>query len=218
MDLQAVYVEQNGGLSNIRALKSIVVYGEIAGEDGINLDFKLYRKRPNFYRIEVQRPQVKVITAYDGKNAQRQLEKASGEQQVVELSEAEAEAIQNSSEFDGPFFQLYGQIESLEVLGVAEVNGAPAYELSVSPDSGSPYDRIWLDAENYQEVKVRARSSEDGGSVDRETMEFSDFFKVRGLWVAGEIRRRVGDQRVMTITVDRVRANVGVFNSFFERL
>lgn len=217
-DLQAAHVEQNGGLSTIRALKSLAVYGEIVGEDGGAMEFKLYRKRPNFYRIDIQRPQMKVITAHDGENTQRKLEAAGGEHRTVELSEAEVEAIEISSEFDGPFFQLYGQVEWLEVLGMAEVDGAPAYELSVSPEAGSPYDRIWLDAENYQEVKVRVRASEGAESEERQTMLFSDFSKLRGVWVAGKIRREVGDQPVVTITIDRVRPNVGLFNSFFERL
>lgn len=217
-DLQAAYVDQNGGLSTIRALKSIVVYGEIAREDGGVMEFKLYRKRPQFYRIDIQRSRVKMITAHDGENTQRKLEEAGGEHRTVELSDAEVDAIQVSSEFDGPFLQLYGQIESFEVLGVTEVNGAPAYELAVSPDADSPYDRIWLDAENYQEVMLRLRASKGAESEGRETMVFSDFSKVRGVWVAGKIRREVHNQVVSTITIDRVRPNVGLFNSFFERL
>lgn len=220
MDLQRSYIEKNGGLSNIQALKSLVVFGKILDGSGDSLDFKLYRKRPNFYRMQLERPNVNIITAHDGKKTQRKIKSRVDGYQMVELSDVEKESIRQNSEFDGPFYQLRGRPEWLTLVGLTEVNEIPAYELEVSAEADSRYERIWLHAEHYQEIKLRKRP------IDREETEtgapeeifFSGFDQVDGVWLAKQIDQMKGENRLLTIKIDRVRANVGLFDTFFEKL
>jgi hypothetical protein len=217
-DLQRAYLEQNGGPSTIHALKSIVADGEILDPSGNARAFKLYRKRPNFYRMEIKQPGVTIITAHDGIRSRRKLEFANGERRMAELNQAENQAISHGSEFDSLFYKLRGRPDLLRIVGLTEVKGTPAYEIAVSPSAQTPYDRIWLDAENYQELKLRRQVAEESGNRVVEEVFFSDFKRVDGVWLATEVVQQKAESPGLTISIDRVRTNVGLFDSFFEKL
>lgn len=221
MDLQRAHIEKNGGLSNIQSLKSLVIHGEILDKSSESLPFKLFRKRPNFYRMQIERPGLTILSAHNGTKTQRKVELANGEERLVELTAAEIEAIEQSSRFDGAFFELRGRPEWLQLVGVTEVDGMLAYELEVSPEADSHYETIWLHAEHYQEVKLRKRAIEGSGAEGVESTDeiyFSDFDQVRGVWFSRNVVQMSAGARVLTIQIDRVRPNVGLFDSFFEKL
>ncbi|TVP80586.1 MAG: hypothetical protein EA353_03575 [Puniceicoccaceae bacterium] len=216
LELERDYIAQNGGLANIQNLKSLIIYGQFIQQGAESFDFTLYRKRPNFYRMQVEMPNATVVTVYNGREAQRRVDWGRGESRQIDMDDSEIASLVQSSQFDGPFFSLRGRSDRLTLIGLTEVEGVPAYEIEVHQDAQSLYDRIWLDAEHFQEVKLRKRMTSGGSEEARETTYFSEFIQVDGIWLAQNMRQMIGDELSTTVKIDRVRSNVGLFNNLFE--
>lgn len=217
MDLQLAYVEANGGLANIQALSSLVINGIIVEADGETYDFKLYKKRPDLVRMQIDLPGGKRQVVYDGRSGFEWLSRPGGDDRVVELDAAEFEKIQFDADLDGFFFKLRSRPEWIEVLAEVEVDGLPAYELLISQEANSSYDRVWIGKDHYQEVKLSRIIELESGDDVLEEIYFSDFKKIRGVWIATTTRHERDGVITQIVRVDKVRANVGIFDSFFIR-
>jgi len=217
LDLQRSYVEANGGLSNIQELSSLIASGQIEDLEGGSHEFKLFRKRPDKMRIQVTLPGAKQMTIFDGEQAFRVVSVRGAPDQIVEISASETSQISADSAMDGPFFQLRGRPEWLEVVAVVDVDGEPAYEIVVSESANSPYERLWVSQEHHQEVKLSRRIELEDGQTSLQEIYFSDFEKIRGIWLAKQIRYENDGQIVQVVAIERVRSNVGIFDSYFAK-
>lgn len=220
MDLQRAYVEANGGVANIQALSSLIASGGILDAEGNEYEFKLYRKRPDMMRIQVDRPGGTLETVFDGRRAFSILSSPGGDDEVSDLDLAERDRLRTDSSMDGLFFQLRSRPEWLEVVAEVEVDGRPAYKIKIKKDADSSYDQIWLGKEHYQEVKLSRtiQVADEGGMKDGvEEIYFSEFEQIRGVWLARTVRYERDGRLTQTVRIERIRANVGVFDSIFKR-
>lgn len=217
MDLQRAYVEANGGLANIQAFSSVLASGEIIDPDGTGYEFKLYRKRPDMMRIQVDRAGGSMETVFDGRRAFSVFSRPGGDDEVTDLDASEVARLRTDSAMDGPFFQLRSRPEWLEVVAEVEVDGRAAYEIEIKEDADTPYGRIWLGKEHFQEIKLSRSVKTESGEDTEEAIYFSDFEQIRGVWLAKTIRYEQDGRVTQTIRIDRIKANVGMFDSIFKR-
>lgn len=216
-DLLQAYVEANGGHVNIQTMTSLIASGVVVDTEDTQFDFKLYRKRPNLMRIQVDLPYNTITTISDGHRVFRQMAQGAQVRKLEELSGDEAASVRSDSAMDGPFYRLRARPDWLEVVAEVEVNGTPAYEVLVHEDADSMYERIWISQENFQELKLARKIEVEGqGSVLEETY-FSDFDRVRGVWVAKKIRYYRDGVFFQTVLIDSIRANAGIFDSYFSK-
>jgi len=217
LDLQRSYVEANGGHSNLQALSSLIASGKIIDEKGNRYDFKLFRKRPDKMRMQVDFPSRSLTTVYDGSQVFQEISTQGAPDVIEELVGEAAASTKADGSMDGPFYQLRSRPEWLEVVAEVDIEGMPAYEIVISDRADSPYQRVWIGKEHQQEVKLsRLIESDDRGEV-LEEIYFSDFEKVRGVWMAKHIRYMRDGKLTQTVQIEEVRANVGIFNSFFAK-
>jgi hypothetical protein len=154
---------------------------------------------------------------FDGNRGFQVFSRRGEKAEVVEMDAAESARLRLDSSIDGLFFQLRSRPEWLEVVAEVEVDGVPAYEVAIGDEAESSYDRLWLGREHAQEVKLsRHWQSEDGGEVVEE-IYFSEFEQVNGVWFARLSRIMRGGELMQTLRIDRVRANAGIFDSYFRR-
>lgn len=217
LDIQRLYAEANGGLANIQAFSSMIASGNIWDSKGRTWEFKLYRKRPNLMRIQVELGGVRQVTIYDGEQAYRMISAGADSTEVVELDGEELRAMEANSQIEGQFFQLRSRPEWLEVVEEVDVMGEAAYEIVIGERADSPYKRLWLSKKHMQEVKLSRMIGAENGELVEELTYFSEYEKVRGVWVAKHIRTEQDGDLVQTIQIDRIRANVGIFDSYFEK-
>lgn len=216
-DLQRGYAEANGGLSNIQTLSSLIASGKAIQADGQSYDFKLYRKRPNLMRTQINFENTQIATVFDGLEAFRVLSADGAPDRVFEIDGEEAAQIEALSHMDSPFFKLRDRAEFLEVLFELDVNGEAAFEIAIGEQANSPYERIWISKENYQEIKLSRMIKTEAGDGALEEIYFSDFVQTRGVWLARNIRYEQAGELTEQIVIDRVKANVGIFDSFFVK-
>lgn len=215
LDLQRAYVEANGGYSNLQALNSMVASGQVIDMDDHRHDFKMYRKRPDKMRMQLDLPSRSLVTISDGERVFQQILVRGAKDVVQELVGQDAEQTKADGTLDGPFYQLRTRPDWLELVAEVDVAGVPSYEILIDERAKSPYQRVWIGKENQQEVKLsRTIVSEDGAEVLEEIF-FSEFEQVRGVWLARHIRYVHDGEFVQAVQIDKVTANVGLFDSFF---
>jgi len=216
-ELTQNYLEANGGLMNIKSVRSVKVSGRSRQPETEPIEFTAFRKRPDMMRIITAYPGFDVEAVVDGERASKRIVGNTGEERVLEMGEAERRQLVMDSKMDGPFFQLVNTPEWVTVDGVEEVDGAPAIRLLVSPEAELPYRKIWLSEDHYQEVKLEYRRDrpEEWLKAGAEVY-FEDFRKSDGVWFAHRIRYFSGDELVREIEVENIRTNVGIFDSYFR--
>lgn len=217
MDLQRAYLEANGGLANIQALSSLILDGVITNAEGEAYEFKLYKKRPDLMRMQIDLPQGSQLTVFDGRRGFELLSRRGEAARLVELDVDASEKAKFEAGIDGIFYHLRGRSEWLEVVSEVEIEGKPAFEIVISEAADLPYERIWVGTEHFQEVKLRRKASSEAGREHLEEIYFSDFEQIRGVWLAKTARFERDGNFFQSVCINKVRANVGLFDSLFEK-
>jgi len=212
------YIEHNGGRANLAALNTLIANGRIEVEGAGPYTFKITRKQPNKFRQKVDYVNYTTETLSNGKQAWTVVSSPNQEDEVVELvGDKLSSALANSS-MNGAFIRLAGQYEKFHPEAFEDVRGKPAIRVEVDPSAGMYYDTVWLSTEHFQEVKLAYSNASDEAAEPIETeIYFSNFDKKAGVYYAKEIDYVVGGLPIRTMYIDRVRANVGVFDSYFEK-
>lgn len=216
-ELVSAYIKANGGLGNIQGVTSIAASGKVILTDGEPQEFKLYLKRPNLIRVQFRGEGGDYSKIYNGKEAFEMYSNELGEIATRPLSQEVLEEFRLDANVDGRFFQLRDEYEVIEVVGLTEVNGEPAYELLIGEEAESVFQRIWLHEEYLYELKMSRMLENAEGPEILEELYMSDFEQVRGVWTAKKVARHYDGQLVQEIVFDRVRANVGLYDSFFDK-
>nr|MBC8189790.1 hypothetical protein [Puniceicoccaceae bacterium] len=90
-------------------------------------------------------------------------------------------------------------------------------EIASRAASDVPYERLWLGTEHLQEVQLRRQASSEAGREHLEEIYFSDFEQIRGVWLAKTARFERDGNFFQGVCINKVRANVGLFDSLFEK-
>ncbi|MDQ8193328.1 hypothetical protein QEH59_02755 [Coraliomargarita sp. SDUM461004] len=216
-DLLGAYVESNGGHANIQSLTSLAVSGVVVDDEANRYDFKLYRKRPNKMRMQLELENYSLMTVSDGDRVYQQVFVQGVPRSVQELEGALAAQTIADSSLDGPFYQLRTRPDWLRVVAEVEVEGEPSYEIEVSEAANSTYQRIWISSEHQQEIKLSRLVLNQEGEEVSEEIYFSDFDQIRGVWLAHCMRYFRDGELTQTVQIEKVSVNVGLFDSYFSK-
>lgn len=216
-ELQQAYVQANGGLSNIMGVTSLVAIGELTNAGQEPVEFKLYIKRPGLMRLQIRRDGWDYIKVYNGKEAHELKQDDDGALATREITGEQLEQLRGEAKIDGPFFELRSRPDLLKVVGEAEVNGELTYEISVAEGADVLYQRIWLHQEHFYEMKLSRQVVDESGEVSEVGIFLSDFERVGGIWSARHLQFFKNEDIVQEVVLDKIRANVGLFDSYFEK-
>jgi hypothetical protein len=148
--LLAKHYEALGGLDRLLALDDVVATGRMS-VDGLEIPFRLYRKRSRFYRLDLATARGSRITACDG-HAAWQYDPMNESGKVEYLTGELGENLLNQSWFDGVLIRHHSTGERLFLSGIEDLDGADAHRIEVDlPDGGR--HSIFLDAESLLEVR-----------------------------------------------------------------
>ena len=148
--LLAKHYEARGGLDRLRALDDLVATGRmvIAGRE---IPFRLYRKRPRFYRLDLATTRGSRITACDGQVAWV-FDPANDSGKAEFLSGEQGEGLLRQSYFDVVLIRYPDTGEGVFLAGIEDLDGAEAHRIEVDLPGGGHHS-IFLDAESFLEVR-----------------------------------------------------------------
>ncbi|MDG1701425.1 MAG: hypothetical protein P8I61_00730 [Opitutae bacterium] len=222
-ELKLLHIEGNNGQYTLDKLNSVFASGRIlyyTEEDTIERGFRIYKKRPNkyrsFYETKLGNKLVQLEVIFDGINAV-QIFYHGGREVYRENLQGEAlESVKYESKIEGPFLLVTeeeGQYVTIE--GYDYIEDQKCILLSIDERSQYPYQKIWISAENFQEVKYDRLFLEN----DQEMLEeiyFRNFKSIQGIIFATRMDKYVNGKRKFATFIDDFNVNYGLYDSLFD--
>ena len=172
-DLEALlarHYEARGGHDRLGSLDDLVVTGRMTVADR-EVPFRLCRKRPRFYRLDLATSSGIRTTACDGQVAWR-FNSANDSGRAEFLSGTEGEDLLRQSNFDDVLIRYRSTGERLFLVGLERFDGADTYRIEVDIPGGGRHS-IFLDAESLLEVR-RLIWADPADSPAETTYEYDD--------------------------------------------
>ena len=211
-------VEKNlaarGGVEKLRALKSLRMKSHNEG-GWARFDSTTLSARGLKSRTDTTMQGITESSAVDGKSGW-QTNAFGGRKDAVVMSPDDLVGALDDADFVGPLVDWKKKGHALELLGVEDVDGSPAYKLRATLKSGTVL-YLYLDADAFLEIKVTTQRRVRGALVEWET-EYGNYEQVGGLYFPFSIEsyaRR--SQHVNRTAVDSIELDVPVDDSLFAK-
>lgn len=175
--LVAKHLEARGGVEAIKAIQSMKVTGALEAQ-GMELPLVLERQRPNRFRMEMDMQGMKTITAFDGEMAWG-ANPMAGQTEPGELEGAQATAVANQADLDGPFVDTAAKGITLELVGKEAVGDRQAFHIKVTHKEGAT-ESAFLDTETFLQIKSVITADFGMGESEVE-VTFDEWVEVEGV-------------------------------------
>jgi outer membrane lipoprotein-sorting protein len=207
-------VDARGGMDKIKAIQSVKMTGKLVmGGGQMEAPMTLQIKRPAAMRMDMEFQGQSVVQGYDGTSAWM-INPFTGGAEAQKMGIDEAEGMAEGSDIEGALINYKAKGHKVELVGKEDLAGKPAYKLKVDKKSGKT-ETIYVDATSFMEVKTVAMRKIMGNDTELETF-VSDFRPVDGVLLPYSIDSKSGGNSVMTITLEKVEANVAIDDAIFK--
>jgi hypothetical protein len=204
-DVLAKNADAKGGLAKMRAVNTMRATGKVTIGPGMEAPIILEQRRPKMVRIEVTVQGLTIIQAYDG-SVGWQLNPMSGRKDAEPMPSEMVKNMEEQADMDGPLIDYKEKGNKVELLGKEKAEGADCYKVKVTLKSGDTRT-YYIDAENYLEVKVEARTTVRGTETEGDTI-IGDWKEVSGMMMPFSIDAgQKGAPARQKITLDKIEVN-----------
>jgi outer membrane lipoprotein-sorting protein len=145
----------------------------------VQLPFVMDLKRPRQTRMEIQFNGQTAVQVYDGTNGWK-LRPFLNRHEVEKFTPEELRAASAQSDLDGPLIDFAAKGSKVELEGMEKVNDRNAYKLKVT-DKGGNARHVWVDAENFLEIKIEGSPRRLDGKYHPVAVYFRDYKSIDGL-------------------------------------
>lgn len=145
----------------------------------VKLPFVMDMERPRKQRIEIQFNGQTAVQVYDGANGWK-LRPFLNRHQVEKFTPEELKVASIQSDLDGPLVDYAAKGSKVELEGMEKVDDRNAFKLKVTDKSGN-VRRVWLDAENFLEIKIEGTPRRLDGKYHPVAVYYRDYKPVDGL-------------------------------------
>jgi outer membrane lipoprotein-sorting protein len=214
-ELIAKNLAAKGGLEKIKAVQTMRVSGTMPVGQGVEAPFVMEMKRPNQMRLDVNYQGMTATQAFDG-TIGWQVMPSSGRRAPQVLPQEAVKQFASQADMDGPLVDYQAKGHTIEYVGREKVEGTDTYLLKVTLKSGE-VNRIFLDAEQYLEIRSEGKSrGPTGGEMEIETL-IGDYREVAGLMLPHlrESGPKGGTQKIK-MTIQKVEVNVPLDDARFK--
>ena len=222
-ELKRLHIEGTNGQYALDKLNSVFASGRIlyyTEDETIERAFRIYKKKPNkfrsFYETKTAKKIVQLEVIYDGENAVQIFSHGGREVYREKLEGEMLEAIKFEAKLEGPFLLVMEENKQyLAIDGFELIDGEKCILLRVDGRSQYPYRKIWLSAENFQEIKSE-RISELNGESRIEEVFYRNYKTIHNILFASRMDKFVNGKRNFTTFVDSFNVNYGLYDSLFD--
>lgn len=211
-EIVAKSIEARGGLSKLRAVKSMRFVGKMtAGPMEAPATYET--KRPNRTRLDATIQGLTLTQAFDGK-AGWQVMPFQGNQDAQPMSPEEQQIAEEEADFDGPLVDYAQKGNQVELLGKENVEGTDAWKLRVTRKSGT-VETVYLDADSFLAIKGESKRTLRGTEIESE-QTIGDYKEVEGLLIPHAFENgQKGSPQRQRITIEKVELNPVIDDSRF---
>lgn len=211
-DLIKKNIEAHGGVQKLKAVKSVKASGKL-NQQGLDIPITLQQKRPAMVRMDATFQGKSLVQAYDGETGWK-VDPFQGNPDPEKVAGDDLKDLQEQADLDGPLVDYKEKGHTVELIGKEDMEGTPVYKLKLTLKNGD-IRSIYLDAENYLELKVTSKRKTPGGEIDIDEY-LGNYKSVNGLMFAFSIESKVKGQTVTQISLDKVEIDVAVDDALFK--
>jgi hypothetical protein len=196
-------IEARGGLTRIKALRTVRMTGHVRAEGGRRASVVREVARPGMMRMEFTSEGVTSVFAFDGTHGWQIAPLLGGFEPEAMEPEAEQLAAERA-DLEGPLVDWKAKGHRVELVGRETIDGREAYQLKLTLRGGAVlFD--FVDTQSLLEARRRVTRRARGATVEVET-DFSDYRVVDGLHfpfaIASFARNRAGHLQVSVDTIE----------------
>ena len=207
-------IDAHGGIQKVKSVKSVKVTGKVLPTGlGQEVPIVVQQKRPNFVRMDATFQGKSQTSAYDGETGWK-VDPFQGSSEPERVAGEELKDLQEQSDIDGALVDYKAKGHAVELMGKEELEGTPVYKLKLTLKNGD-VRYIYLDAENYLELKTTSKRQTPGGEIEVESF-LGNYKPVNGILMAHSIENKVRGQVVSQITIDKVEMDVAIDDATFK--
>lgn len=175
----AAHIEARGGLEALRAIKNTRAEGTMT-MGPMQMPFTAELARPNKMRVEFNFQGMTAVQAFDGEKGW-QIMPMMGKTDPEPMGPDETKQAKEQADLEGSLVDYKAKGNSVELLGVEEVDGTEAYKLKVVKADGGE-ETHYIDAEYFLTIKTDAKVKMQGQELQG-SATFGDYQDVAGTQV-----------------------------------
>jgi outer membrane lipoprotein-sorting protein len=213
-EILARNLKAKGGVEKIKSVNTVRTTGTMTVGPGIEVPFVMEQKRPSSMRMEITFQGMTIVQAYDGKTGWM-LNPMQGRKDPEPMPEDAMRQVDLQADIDGPLVDYKSKGTALELVGKEKIEGADAYKLKLTLKSGDTLF-IYLDADQFLEVRMDAKMKIRGTDVESETT-IGDYKDVGGMMIAHAMESaQKGAPQKQKMTIKKVEMNVAIDDARFK--
>ena len=208
-------IEARGGITAIRAMKSLKLTGKLLLNQGqFEMAISQTFTRPAQVRFEATVQGLTQTQTYDGKSGW-QINPFNGRKDPERLSGDDSKGLaEAASDFDGSLVDWKAKGATVNYLGTEDVDGTLAHKIKLSRPNGD-VEYIFLDPDHFLEIRTLSQRIEHGVQLAIET-DLGDYEKVNGVYIPFSMETgKQGSTDKQKIVINRAEVNPAVDDAVF---
>ena len=205
-------LDAKGGVQKIKAIKSIKMTAKII-QQGLEIPLVIQQKRPRMVRADVTFQGKSQTMAYDGVTGWK-VDPFQGSSDPEKIAGDDLKEAEEQADIDGPLIDYKEKGHTVELVGKEDMEGTSVYKLKLTLKNGDVRN-IYLDAENYLELKVSMKRKTPGGEIEVDQY-VGNYKPVNGVLFAFSLETKVKGQTANQITIDKIETDVAIEDSAFK--
>jgi outer membrane lipoprotein-sorting protein len=213
-DVISKYIAFIGG-QKWKAIKTITSTGTY-NYGGMEFPFTAYSKAPDYYRYIVAVKEKSFTQAYDGKEGWK-IDGFNNEKQKTILKDEQATAMANEAdvELESPFINYRQKGHAVALLGMDTTNTQVCCKIKLTLKNGDT-STCFFNRKNFALVKKTALSKNPEMPNTLLDIVYSDYKVDGGVKTPHKISCTADGQNILIITVNSVKLNLPIADSFFK--
>lgn len=203
------HLDAQGGAQKLKSLTTLVAKSKSYENGKLLTATTMTRARPNKFRYDTEK---------DGKAWSKGFDGAAGwyveNGEVKDLEPAKVAMMKQKADFDDVLIDYRQKGAKVELVGVADLNGSPAYKLKVTRSSGDVEQR-YLDRRSMLEVKRTMTYVHEGKSTEK-TITFSDYRNVDGVMLNHAVEWEADGKKGKTV-YEEIKLGAPVSADLFKK-
>lgn len=210
----ANYISFTGGEKQWRKINSIVSSGTY-NYGGLEFPFEAFSKAPDHYKYIVSSNGKSFIQSFDGSGGWK-IDGFKDETTKTMLTGNDARAMANEAdvELESPFVNYKQKGYQATFEGKERVNNTDCYKVRLIRNADT--STYFFNANDFSLIKKQAVSK--NAELDKSLLDtyYSDYKMVEGIKAPFKMISKIGDQTILTITVQKIQLNTAIDESIFK--
>jgi len=199
------------GTEIMEKASTLYIEGSVS-QMGTDMPIIISVKKPNKVKVVISFSGMDIVTAFDGEKG-FMINPLSGGTDPVEIPAEQLAGVQDYNMFRDNVLDNF-KAGRVKLEGVEDVNGKPAYKLSVTDESGK-VAVAFIDKDSFLTVKTTSKVSQMGQEMEVESF-INEYYDIKGVKFPKIVKQMVNGMEMGGMTFTKVEIDKPMEDSVFK--